>query len=246
MPEPSVLLVGDLHGNANALQRAFLQAHYAGASAIIQLGDFGFGWRLDDGKCAFTSLVADFVRQSEIRFHFLDGNHENFDLLYAIPKDENGHREVAPGVFHLHRGSKLSIGSTTFLAMGGAYSVDKPNRREGVSWWPQEAITDEDVERALAAGQVDVLLSHDIPRGIQDEEKVAPYLDRIFGTGAAENAFVGQTLLRQVLDACGAQRAFHGHLHYFHETWLGAQGEGVLVVGLNKEDEPDSTILLEC
>lgn len=240
---PSVLLVGDLHGNADALHQAFLQAKEHGAEAIIQLGDFGYGWSVSDGQCNFANLASELASLCEIRFHFVDGNHENFDLLYSLPVDENGHRTVAPGVVHLHRGSKLTIGSTVFLALGGAYSVDKPHRKEGISWWAQESITDDDVERALAAGEADVLLTHDIPRGVQDEVATTEYLDRFFGAGTAATAFVGQDKVRKVFDACGAQRLFHGHLHSSHEFALDGDR---LVVGLNKERDKGATVLLDC
>lgn len=241
MPEPKILLVGDLHGNLPALQRAFWQAHHEQAIAIVQLGDYGFGWRNDGERCWFALMTSDMAAETGIPFYFVDGNHENFDLLETYPIDEAGLREVAPNVFHITRGATITFGQTKFLALGGAYSVDKPNRAVGISWWPQEMITDDDVERAIAAGAVDVLLTHDIPDGIQDHHALKLRLNRLFGEGAAENSIDNQVRIATVLKACGAQRAFHGHLHAFHETDL----DGVTIVGLEKESEPNSLVLLE-
>ena len=238
---PTVLLVGDLHGDVNALRRAFQTAYYNESLALIQLGDYGFGWSVTDGECNYAALTSRFVAETGIHFYFLDGNHENFDLLESIDLTEDGLRDVAPGVTHLPRGSKITIGETNFLAFGGAYSVDKPNRTIGRSWWPQETITDEDVERAIATGPADVFLSHDIPDGIQDHHALKLRLNHLFGEGAAENSIENQKRISIVLKACGAQRAFHGHLHAFHETDL----DGITVVGLEKESEPNSLVLLE-
>jgi len=238
---PSVLLAGDLHGNVNALQRAFRQAHYNEAIAVVQLGDYGFGWHTDGDQCWFATITADMAAETGIPFYFIDGNHENFDLLEKYPVDENGLREVAPNVWHITRGATITFGQTKFLALGGAYSVDKPNRAVGKSWWPQEAITIEDVERAIAAGPADVLLTHDIPDGIQDHHALKLHLNRMFGEGAAENSIENQKLISIVLKACGAQRAFHGHLHAFHETDL----DGITIVGLDKEVEAEAIVLLE-
>lgn len=238
---PSVLLVGDLHGDVFALQRAFRQAYYNEAVAIVQLGDYGFGWRRDGDQCWFATITSDLVAETSIPFYFIDGNHENFDLLEKYAVGENGLREVATSVYHIPRGECVTFGETRFLALGGAYSVDKPNRKTGVSWWPQEAITEEDVQRAIAAGPVDVLLTHDIPDGIQDHHALKIRLNGMFGEGAAENSIANQQLVSRVLTACGAQRVFHGHLHAFHETDL----DGVTVVGLEKESDPNSLVLLD-
>lgn len=240
MSDPQILLVGDLHGNVHALQRAFTQAMYAEAIAIVQLGDYGFGWRTNGNKCWFATITSDMAAETGIPFYWIDGNHENFDLLESYPVDEAGLREVAPNVFHITRGATITFGQTKFLALGGAYSVDKPNRAVGKSWWPQEMITEEDVERCIAAGSADVLLTHDIPDGIQDHQALKFRLNKRFGEGAAENSIDNQQRILRVLKACGAQRAFHGHLHNFHETDL----DGITVVGLNLESEQDSTALL--
>jgi predicted phosphodiesterase len=237
-----VLLLGDTHGRPHALVSAFAEAHRAKVDAIIQLGDYGYGWSVgEDGQCDFAYITADMANETGIPFYFIDGNHENFDRLYALPVDENGHRKIHEGVTHLHRGATLTISKTKFLAFGGAYSVDKPQRTKGESWWPQEMITDEEVERGIAAGPADIFLSHDAPAGIQTEKDWA-FLKKNFGSQAVLNSQLNQQRVRQVLDASGAKVAYHGHLHRYYE---GSLDTGCLVTGINKETDKGSLVIFD-
>lgn len=238
---PQVLLVGDLHGSPDALVEAFQMAYEHRVQAIIQLGDYGYGWRLDgNGECSFAELTSEMALEASIPFYFIDGNHENFDLLETKPVGSDGLRLVAWMVWHIPRGATLKVGETTFLALGGAYSVDKPHRTLGVSWWPQEMITQDDVDKAILAGPADVLLTHDVPYGIQDDLELISRLNSMFGIGAAERSLDNQRLISKVLASCGAQRVFHGHLHRAYDAQLGE----VAVTGLEKERNPGSKALL--
>ena len=58
---------------------------------------------------------------------FVDGNHENFEKLNALPVHiwHGGKvHYVRPHVIHLMRGQVFEIGGLTFFAMGGAASHD--------------------------------------------------------------------------------------------------------------------------
>lgn len=243
-PKPQfVLLAGDTHGNPRALEQIFKEAHYAEAVAIIQCGDYGFGWSTgEDGLDDFAYLTNELCEATGIPFYWLDGNHENFDKLYELPIDpETGLRPVLGRVTHLPRGSSLTIGNTTFRAFGGAHSVDKAYRIEGHSWWEQEMVTEEDVEVAINAGQADVFLSHDAPMGVQNVRNLEKKLSG-WGAEATEKSLINQERVRRALDASGAKRAFHGHIHQRYERELET---GVIVMGLNRDGEDDNSYLLE-
>ena len=58
---------------------------------------------------------------------FVSGNHENFDMLAELPKEEwhGGQvQKVRPSVLHLMRGQAYDIGGKKFFTMGGASSHD--------------------------------------------------------------------------------------------------------------------------
>ena len=58
----------------------------------------------------------------------MDGNHENFDILYKYPvekwNDGKIHR-ITPNIVHLMRGEIYSIEGKTIFTFGGGTTVDK-------------------------------------------------------------------------------------------------------------------------
>lgn len=240
--QTSVMLLGDTHGNPDALLHAFDRAHSQKVDAIIQLGDYGFGWRVgEDGICDYSYLTAAMVEKTGIPFYWLDGNHENFDRLYKLPLNEAGHRPILEGVTHLPRGSVITFGETTFMAFGGAYSVDKPSRKVGKSWWKQETADQEDIDRALSAGKADILLTHDAPWGTQTEADFA-WLENAFGHDAVVFSQANQRVLTAVLESCGAKEVYHGHLHRNYTRVIA--GTRIPVTCVNKETDEGSTLIL--
>lgn len=136
---------------------------------LIITGDFGGVW---DGA-EQDRYVLKAYGQRNITTLFIDGNHENHDLLdkYPVEKWNGGkvHR-ISNHVIHLMRGQVYSIFGTTFFTMGGAESTDKEYRKEGESWWAREMPSDEEYEEALrnlaiVNFEVDVVLTHCAPEG---------------------------------------------------------------------------------
>lgn len=132
---------------------------------LIQLGDFGLVWNEDKEE----KYWLDWIDERPYTFAFVDGNHENFDLLEKYPCEEKWDGEVSrirDNVFWLRRGEIYNINGKSILAMGGATSTDKHLRLPGKSWWPQENWSFLDTmyitEQALSS-EVDIVVSHTCP-----------------------------------------------------------------------------------
>lgn len=131
---------------------------------LIIAGDFG-GVCYGGGK---DKAVLEFYEACPWTTLFIDGNHENFDLLAKYPVSEwNGGKVqyIRPSVIHLMRGQVYTIEGKTFFTMGGATSVDRDTRVEGESWWKEELPSwDEYIEadRNLAehGNKVDHIVTH--------------------------------------------------------------------------------------
>ncbi len=153
----SIIYLGDIHGRLDVFHK--LRSVVTDQDIIIQVGDFG----IDTGD-----ILRGWNRVFGINFpcpvYFIDGNHENFDTIDAWGKNEV--TEVANGLFYIPRGMVMKINGQRMGFLGGGPSIDKYWRVEGQSWWPQELITDEDVDRLLInAGSepLDVLVTHAAP-----------------------------------------------------------------------------------
>jgi Icc-related predicted phosphoesterase len=245
-----LLITGDLHGNVTSLRQVYAHACRLEADQIIAVGDFGYGWERKQFKggdslieCAFVRQVEKLVKETGIPLYWLDGNHENFDLLgYAIEGDgtagaapitlqDDGTYECRPGVFYIPRGTVLERGEKRILVCGGAASVDKARRKPFISWWPQELITDEDVQKCADAGRVDILLTHDLPLEVTVVDR---HLDPGWGEEAVHATYFNRVKVSEILNRCGASLHVHGHLHHPYVQEVSCDHARVKVIGLDQ------------
>ena len=169
-----IYITGDTHGEFSRFTTSNFpeQKSMTKNDFVIVCGDFGGVWDnspeekhwLDWLNCKpFTTL-------------FVDGNHENFDLLGAMPEAEwNGGKVhfIRDSVIHLMRAQIFILDNKTFFTMGGASSHDisagilelsdpdfKRKRKQldkqhamyrinHVSWWQEEMPSVDEYEAAL-------------------------------------------------------------------------------------------------
>ena len=172
-----VYITGDIHSeiyprfsNKSFLeQKTLTKDDYA-----IILGDFGIPW--DKSKEDQYKLKE--LESRPFTTLFIDGNHENYDLLEQFPVKEwhgGSVHQVSEHVLHLMRGQVFDIDGKTFFTFGGARSHDiqdgildgmgpnwkkqaKHMVRQGkscfrvshVSWWDRETASEEEMQTGLA------------------------------------------------------------------------------------------------
>ncbi len=168
----AIFLTGDTHGDFSRLMEGVFPAldRLTKEDYVMVCGDFGGLWqggsrerkrlnRLDARP--FTTL-------------FVDGNHENYDLLARCSAEEwKGGlvRRVRPSVLHLTRGQMFELDGKKIFTMGGAQSHDIQDgvlersqlmegdlerlRHEGarvrvnhLTWWRQELPSPEEYRQA--------------------------------------------------------------------------------------------------
>lgn len=238
-PEDKIIFSGDWHGSATQSRNAVRFAAEKGAKVILQVGDFGI-WEDDHRFIRRTNL---YLTENDMVLYFVDGNHENFDKLYAIPLEEDGTRKIADRIFHLPRGFRWAWGGVSFMGLGGAASIDKFSRRKGESWWEEELLTEDDVQNAIAGGPVDVMITHDSPASAPN-----PICDDPIGQAGAATYFGGEALeictehrktLQRVTDAVTPRVLIHGHYHRLMEgDYRHADGSNGYVLGLGEGRQP--------
>lgn len=169
----AIYITGDQHANFNKIFNFvdFLDIKLNSDDYVIILGDMGIFWR--DDKEDAKKFIEFFEKNYQFNLYFIEGNHENFNLLNDLPEDENGMGYISEHIRHLKRGRRYNIQGKNILAIGGADSIDKYHRTEGISWWKEEQITDDDVVEAIGHGDIvfDYVLSHAAPAAIFNEYK---------------------------------------------------------------------------
>ncbi|MBQ8965404.1 metallophosphoesterase family protein [Ruminococcus sp.] len=210
-----ILVTGDIHGcadigklsvKANPIQKQMTKEDF-----LIIAGDFGLVWNNDAEDLWWRK----WLDKKPYTTLFIDGNHENFDLLNEFEEvDFHGGRahRIGESIYHLMRGEMFELQGRRFFTMGGAESHDKEYRTLGESIWEQELPSDEEYAHALETLEkydykTDFVITHCAPTSIQHEIAAAIGL---------ENEYPGNRLtdfLQEIHDKLEFQGWFHGHYH---------------------------------
>lgn len=208
-----IYITGDIHGELEVAKvveyfdNEMLTTQLTKDDYLIILGDVGVCWDCGD-KDAYVKRTLSGLPVTTL---WIDGNHENFDLIedYPVEKWHGGKVHfIEDDIIHLMRGQVFEIEGKTFLTMGGAYSIDKLRRREGIDWWPEEIPTNEELKEGIQNVNkydccIDYVLTHTAPY----EVLAAMNYDVI----EEEEEFVHG--LQLFVDHLDFQEWFFGHLH---------------------------------
>lgn len=174
-----VFVTGDTHGSGDILKltgKYWPQGRELTRDDLLVIcGDFGLVW--SEPPTGNELFWLDWLEARPWTTLFLDGNHENHDVLDALDVApwHGGSVHVLPGhphILHLMRGQTYDMGSNgTWFVMGGARSQDRAWRVEGTSWWAREMPSDEEYVRASQALEAadwapDYIFTHDCPSNL--------------------------------------------------------------------------------
>lgn len=144
-----IFVTGDTHGQIDFEKLKVFSNENTSLTKndyMIICGDFGGVWNpltIDKELEPYINLPFTVL--------FIDGNHENFDLLseYQISNWHGGKVHfISDNIIHLMRGQVFDIEGLLFFTMGGATSTDKKMRIENISWWKEEEISEDDIIEA--------------------------------------------------------------------------------------------------
>ena len=246
-----VLVVGDIHGTKTHLTDAITHAVDLGAQAIVQVGDF---WLADRHWSRFSPLQADYMQaacDSPLPIVVIDGNHEIWPALgrYALtPAARAAMQERRPlhlggSLWWAWRGSVWCWSGRAFGALGGAVSPDKRLSEVRHYRWPEEALTEDDLERLITNaeaefdGRIDVLFTHDAPaqvQGLKSGMAAIPF-------DVLREAEHGRRLLAVAVERTQPEFVLHGHWHQANTERIIDRTE---VVGLAEDGRHNHTALL--
>lgn len=170
-----VYATGDTHGNFLRFTPEYFprQKRLTAENYVIICGDFGGVW---DGN-EKSEAQLDWLNTLPFTTLFIDGNHENFDLLSQYPVTQwNGGKVhiIRKKLIHLMRGQVYTLHPFTHFTMGGGSShdisdgilepdevgfeakrkaLDRSHARYRINhrtWWAEELPSDAEYAEALA------------------------------------------------------------------------------------------------
>lgn len=224
-----IMLLGDTHGNTDFVTTvAIPAAHAKGVQWIYQVGDFGF-WEHQNIGVRFLYDVNDALVRHNMNMIFIQGNHDKVSLIPEQYLEEDGFYKIRSNLWYAENGTVWSpnSGKTNFMALGGAYSIDKQWRLEREQylldqihkdlrptyestyrqslWFPEEEITDGQLDVILSKvnNRVDVLLTHDKPFSINTPFELLPIRE----------CEPNQRRIDKAIKTLQPKLVVHGHLH---------------------------------
>lgn len=211
----SIILAGDTHGLLDIGKiTEYFEANddFNKEDYLIILGDVGVLWNEAEDQD-----VQQIFNNLPLTTLWIDGNHDNFDLLESYP-DEVWHggrvHFISDSIIHLARGQVFEIDGLTIFTFGGGNSIDKGVRQPGLSWWPEEMPSDFEYEEGLRNlekidWKVDYVLTHTCPEFIANElvtylypgeEALQRYFNRIAENLEFEEWFFGHWHIDESID----------------------------------------------
>lgn len=165
-----IYITGDMHGDEERLFDRQWRKLKPGDVLII-CGDFGFLW---DGSPREKDAI-DYLGSRKYTVAFLDGTHENFNLINRCRitcwKGGCVHR-IKGNLLHLMRGQVFTVDGNRLFVMGGGESPDKDMHIDQGKWWREELPSAKEMSDAINVmeeynGQVDYILTHEPPSTVK-------------------------------------------------------------------------------
>ena len=238
LPDQRVAVCGDWHGNvgwARTIARVFPYLA-PDVTTLLHLGDWSMPEAEVDELFAETGIE---------RILVTVGNHERFDQISPLLDKHADHAvRVSKLTWFLPRPARLTIAGRRVLSLGGAASVDRQSRIEGLTWFPEEAVTDEHVAAAIAGGPADLMLTHEGPAGtpVRPVQEILRTNPHKFPATALEASAASRARVAEVWDAVRPELLAHGHMHV---PAGGKTGDGRRVASLGRDGQEGNLAILD-
>ena len=240
-----VAIAGDWHGSISWAQSVIPRIHREApdVDTIFHVGDFGL-YPEAHGK-GFLAAVDFWCKAANIRrVYVCPGNHEHWGELTKRFEAQPGQAvQLSSVVWVFPRGYRFTVDGKEWMSFGGAASLDREFRTPDVTWWPEEAPTDADVNHAIAGGPVAVLLTHEaINGGTREVECILAGNPLGWPWEAMAYSLESRERVTRVWKAVQPEVLAHGHLHTKGEITLPT---GQRVYSLACNGQPGNIGLME-
>ena len=159
-----IFVTGDTHGDLHRFDNPVVKKMKKEDTLII-CGDFGFIWEGNDQE----RKILEKLGKKKYQILFVDGAHENFDLLDQYPVEEwHGGKvhHICGNIYHLMRGQIYELEGKKVLAFGGGESPDREMRVEAGRWWARQIPNIKEMRLAVdnlnkVNREVDYIITHE-------------------------------------------------------------------------------------
>jgi predicted phosphohydrolase len=190
-----IYITGDTHGELSIKRLKALNDKATKDDIVIICGDFGLVFNNEQTPAEKWWL--NWLSNKPWTTVFCRGNHENhpkLDLFPTVDMFDDVVGVIAPNVYELKTGHIYNIQGKRTFVFGGAESIDKNRRIQGVSWWPEEIpsvkMFNDAYDKVIQDVNFDLVITHTAPesvirkipefKGVKVGDPVAKMLDAFY------------------------------------------------------------------
>jgi len=199
-----LLFLGDHHGAWNFVFDIIKDKNIENCN-IISVGDLGIGFKYKkESEYSQSEKLSKMFKERNIHFFGIRGNHDD-------PYFFKGEKRICLDYFELIEDySVLTYKDQTIQFIGGAISIDRTGRREGVSYWEDEAVNfDRD-----KCKEVDILVTHTAPSWCFPQQ----FNEIVYGWALKDAYLIGdlsneRAIMDEIFKLCRPSLHLYGHFH---------------------------------
>ncbi len=210
-----IYITGDTHGDLSRIEPFRIEHRLKKDDVMIILGDVGLNFFLNSAEKALKEVI---TRNWPFTLFCIHGNHEQRPETIPSYKSKmyrGGivyYEEDYPNILFAKDGEIYDFNKMKTLVCGGASSLDKSHRIEGVSWWRNETPSDEIKQRVMkkldmSNWKVDVVLTHTAPKKYEPVEAFVSWIKQENVDKSTEE------FLDSVEDKLTYKKWYFGHYH---------------------------------
>jgi DNA repair exonuclease SbcCD nuclease subunit len=222
-----IVAIGDVHGKFDQLISK-METILEGNTGVnfVQLGDFGLGFEQPVQDWNTLNPINELLKQSDSMMYVIRGNHDNPAFWYRGCGYHFSNIKFVPD------DSIVIIEDKRCYFAGGAVSIDRTRRRQGIDYWCGETYYERSRQclecrchQYHKGDVIDLLFTHDVyhpcsPYTIQNSESVKYFAD--FDEHLIKDLEISQVIMRglyeDILRTNPKFTWYHGHYHESHVT----------------------------
>ena len=152
-----IIAIGDVHGEFKEMQSKMVEIMESAGEPVnfVQVGDFGLGFERPKKDHDRLTTINHFLKEKDSNLWVIRGNHDNpgfwqwgcgyeFSNIHFVPDD-----------------SVVELDGKSCYFAGGAISVDRCRRTQGIDYWKGEQYNVDNIQFPIPY-PVDILFTHDV------------------------------------------------------------------------------------
>jgi predicted phosphodiesterase len=152
-----IIAIGDVHGEFKEMQSKMVEIMESAGEPVnfVQVGDFGLGFERPKKDHDRLTTINHFLKEKDSNLWVIRGNHDNpgfwqwgcgyeFSNIHFVPDD-----------------SVVELDGKSCYFAGGAVSVDRCKRTQGIDYWKGEQYNVDNIQFPIPY-PVDILFTHDV------------------------------------------------------------------------------------